>query len=161
MVNSVTLIGRMGRDPEVRRLESGVSVAKIAVATTERYKDANGEQQERTEWHNIFAWRGLAEVMEKYYKKGYLVYIEGKLTHRKYTTAEGVDKYITEVVANTAKIVSRPGEGGGSSGYFPTEEPISQKVTAPVNTVPATPAPAPAPATPDAPAAEEGGDLPF
>ena len=70
MVNSVTLIGRMGKDPEVRRLESGVAVAKITVATTERYKDSNGEQQERTEWHNVVAWRGLAEVMEKYYKKG-------------------------------------------------------------------------------------------
>lgn len=161
MVNKVTLIGRLGRDPEVRRLDSGATVAKLTIATTEKYKNQAGELVENTEWHNVVAWRYTAEYAEKYLKKGMLVYAEGKLTHRKYTTPEGVDKYFTEVVANQLNILSRPNEngGGGGGGYFPNEEPATAKkaaASAPVAAAtPATTSPAA-----DAPAAE-GDDLPF
>lgn len=164
MVNSVTLIGRMGKDPEVRRLESGAVVAKIAIATTEKYKDSSGQQQEKTEWHNVVAWRGLAEIMEKYYKKGQLVYVEGKISTRKWQDANGADRWSTDVIANTSRIVSNPnGGGGGGNGGFPTEEPVRMSNN---SAAPASPTAAPtttpaAPVTPAAPAAEEGGDLPF
>lgn len=163
MVNSVTLIGRMGKDPEVRRLESGAVVAKIAIATTEKYKDASGQQHEKTEWHNVVAWRGLAEIMEKYYKKGQLVYVEGKISTRKWQDANNVDRWSTDIVANSSRIVSNPNSSGGGSG-FPTQEPAgmtgNQTNNAAAN-APATPAAPANPATSDAPAAEEGGDLPF
>lgn len=160
MVNSVTLIGRMGKDPEVRRLESGAVVAKITIATTERYKDSQGQQQERTEWHNVVAWRGLAEIMEKYYKKGMLVYVEGKMTTRKWTDANKVDRWSTEVLANTSKILSRPGDSGGSSQNtsFPTQEPAGmQRSSTPAATT--TPSPATTPVADTA--GDEEGDLPF
>ena len=121
MINKVTLIGRLGGDPEIRRLDSGVTVAKLNMATTEKYKNNNGELVENTEWHNIVAWRGLADNAEKYFKKGMLMYCEGKLTHRKYTNQEGQDRYITEIVARDMWILSRPGEGR-SGGNFPSEQ---------------------------------------
>ena len=97
MVNKVILIGRLGRDPEVRRLENGTAVAKFSVATTEAYKDKAGEWQNQTEWHDIVLWRQLAERAERDLKKGMLVFVEGKLTHRKYQDKEGNDRYITEI----------------------------------------------------------------
>lgn len=160
MVNSVTLIGRMGKDPEVRRLESGAVVAKIAIATTEKYKDSNGQQHEKTEWHNVVAWRGLAEVIEKYFKKGQLVYVEGKISTRKWQDANKVDRWSTDIVANTCRIMSSPGGNGGGNGAPSMEEPSSQNVVS----APASNAPAPASvaaSTAPAPAAEEDGDLPF
>ena len=157
MVNSVTLIGRMGKDPEVRRLESGAVVAKIAIATTEKYKDANGQQHEKTEWHNVVAWRGLAEIMEKYYKKGQLVYVEGKISTRKWQDANKVDRWSTDIIANSSRIVSNPNSGGGGSGGFSTQEPSAMAGNQGNNAAPTTNAPA----APAAPAAEEGGDLPF
>ncbi len=121
MVNRVILIGRLGTDPELRTLESGAKVAKFTLATNERYQDKNGEWQELTEWHNVVAWRSRAEQAERMFKKGSLVYVEGKLTHRKYQDANGQDRYITEVVANYMRLLRQPGEGG-SSGYFPGPE---------------------------------------
>ena len=113
MLNRVTLIGNLGRDPEVRRLESGIAVAKFSVATNESYKDKSGEWQKITEWHDIVCWRYLAERAETQLKKGGMVYVEGKLTHRKYQDKEGKDRYITEIVANTFKSLERR-EGDGS-----------------------------------------------
>ena len=124
MVNKVTLIGRLGSDPEVRRLENGVAVAKLNVATNDNYKDkTTGEWVEQTEWHSVVAWRYLAERAEQYLKKGRLVYIEGKLTTRKWQDQEGKDRYNTEVVASTLRMLDKREDGGG--GYrsnFPTAE---------------------------------------
>ncbi len=114
MLNRVTLIGNLGRDPEVRRLESGIAVAKFSVATNESYKDKSGEWQKVTEWHDVVCWRSLAERAESQLKKGSMVYLEGKLTHRKYQDKEGRDRYITEVVAAMFRILNR--QEGGSSG---------------------------------------------
>ena len=114
-VNKVILIGRLGKDPEVRTLESGVSVANFSMATTETYRDRNsGEKKEITEWHNIVLWRGLAEVASKYLHKGDLVYIEGKLRTRSYEK-EGQTKYITEVLGDNMTMLGSKGSGQGSS----------------------------------------------
>jgi single-strand DNA-binding protein len=107
MVNKVILIGNLGRDPEVRYLEGNVAVAKFSVATNENYRDKNGEWQTNTEWHEVVAWRGLAERAEKQLHKGSQVFVEGKLTHRKYQDKDGNDRYTTEVVANTLRLLDR------------------------------------------------------
>ncbi|MCB9321644.1 MAG: single-stranded DNA-binding protein [Lewinellaceae bacterium] len=127
MVNKVILIGNLGRDPEVRTLENGAMVAKFPVATNESYRDKNNEWQTITEWHDVVVWRSLAERAEKTLQKGSLVFIEGKLTHRKYQDNNGIDRYITEVVASTFRLLDRK-EGGSRTGYsdtFPTEDSYS------------------------------------
>lgn len=115
-VNKVILIGNLGKDPEVRHLEGGVAVARFPMATSETFKDKNGERQEKTEWHNVTLWRGLAEVAEKYLRKGQSVFIEGKLQTRKYTDKEGVERYSTEIVADNMTMLGGKGEAtsGGS-----------------------------------------------
>ena len=118
-VNKVILVGRLGKDPEVRNLDNGVSVANFTMATSETYKDrTTGEKKEATEWHNIVLWRGLAEVSQKYLHKGDLVYIEGKLRTRSWEK-EGVTRYTTEVVADNMTMLGSRGSGGtsGSSDY--------------------------------------------
>ena len=115
-INKVTLIGRLGQDPEVRRLENGAAVAKLNLATNERYRDKNGEWQELTEWHRVILWRWLAERAEQSLKKGSLVYIDGKLTTRKWQDNNGNERYTTEVVANTFRALERREDGSGS-GY--------------------------------------------
>lgn len=122
MVNQVILVGNLGKDPEVRRLESGATVAKFSLATNETYKDKDGNRQTLTEWHNVVVWRSLAEIAEKYLKKGSLIYLEGKITYREYTDKESNQKkYFTEIVANNFKMLDRR-EGGNREGYFPSEE---------------------------------------
>ena len=98
MVNKVILIGNVGNDPEVKYIKEDVPVAKFSLATSESYKNKDGERVTNTEWHNIVVWRGLAKVVEKYVKKGSKLYIEGKLTHRKYEDKDGQTKYFTEIV---------------------------------------------------------------
>ena len=124
------LIGNLGRDPEVRHLENGAAVAKFSIATNERYKDKNGEYQTLTEWHDIIMWRGLAELAERLLTKGRLIYVEGKLTTRKWQDQNGQDRRTTEVVANTFQLLDRR-EGGnvGNSGSFPgvENEPMGTK----------------------------------
>ncbi len=116
-VNKVILIGRLGKDPEVRNLESGVPVANFTMATSETYKDRNtNERKEVTEWHNIVLWRGLADVAAKYLHKGDQVYIEGKLKTRSWEK-EGVTRYTTEVVADNMTMLGTRG-GGGSRESF-------------------------------------------
>jgi single-strand DNA-binding protein len=117
MINKVILIGNLGRDPEVRHLESGAVVANFTMATNENYLDKkSGQWQKITQWHTIVAWRNLAERVEKSLKKGNLVYVEGKLTHRKYQDKEGVERYITEVVANVVRSLEKREEGSSSFG---------------------------------------------
>lgn len=111
-VNKVILIGNLGRDPEVRHLENGAVVANFPLATSEVYTDrSSGEKKEVTDWHDIVVWRGLAEVAEKYLKKGYKVYVEGKLKKRSWQDKEGNTRYTTEIIADELSILSRP-EGG-------------------------------------------------
>ncbi|MEZ5040630.1 MAG: single-stranded DNA-binding protein [Saprospiraceae bacterium] len=115
MVNRVILIGNLGRDPEVRRLENGAVVAKFSIATNENYKDKGGEWQTQTEWHDVVVWRSLAERAEQQLKKGGQVYLEGKLTHRTWQDQEGNNRRTTEVVGNYFRLLSRR-EGGSSDG---------------------------------------------
>lgn len=114
-VNKVILVGRLGKDPDVRHLESGAAVANFPIATSETYKDKNGNKVEQTEWHNIVLWRGLAEVAEKYLQKGKLVYIEGKLRTRSWEK-EGVTRYTTEVVGDQMTMLDSKGSDGQNSG---------------------------------------------
>lgn len=119
-VNKVILIGRLGKDPEVRNLDNGAVVANFSIATSESYKDrTTGEKKEITEWHNIVLWRGLAEIAQKFLRKGDMVYIEGKLRTRSWEK-EGVTRYTTEVVADNMNMLS-PKSGGGGGDYSSQE----------------------------------------
>ena len=110
-VNKVTLIGRLGRNPETRYMPNGDAVCNFSVATDESRKDAQGNRQERTEWHNITMYRRLAEIAAQYLKKGSLVYLEGKIQSRKYTGKDGVERTAYDIVANEMKML-----GGGQDG---------------------------------------------
>lgn len=120
MVNKVTLIGYLGADPEIRRIENGAAVARIRLATSESYKDSTGNWQNKSEWHTVIAWRELAERAEANLKKGALLYVEGKLTTRDWTDQNNVKRSSTEVVASYMRPLSaREGVGQRS---FPTAE---------------------------------------
>jgi len=141
-VNKVILVGNLGRDPEIRTLESGVKVARFSIATTESYNDRNtGQRVDQTEWHNIVLWRGLAEIAEKYLRKGNQVYLEGKLQTRSYQDKDGITKYSTEVVGQNMNML-----GGRSTASESSYESSNQSTTPPANPV-------------DLP--EETDDLPF
>ncbi|MEW6060929.1 MAG: single-stranded DNA-binding protein [Bacteroidota bacterium] len=118
-LNKVMLIGNLGKDPELKYTPSGVAVATFSVATSEQWKDQDGNTQERTEWHNIVAWRKLAEIVGEYLKKGKKVYVEGKLQTRNYEK-DGVKRYITEIVAD--QIIMLDGAGQRNGGTTPSEE---------------------------------------
>ncbi|HEY4654761.1 MAG TPA: single-stranded DNA-binding protein [Cyclobacteriaceae bacterium] len=114
-VNKVILVGRLGKDPEVRNLDNGATVANFSVATSESYKDkTTGERKEITEWHNIVLWRGLAEVAQRYLHKGDMVYVEGKLRTRSWEK-DGITRYTTEVVGDNMTMLS-PKSGGYPQG---------------------------------------------
>src|SRR5580765_1057741 len=116
-VNKVILIGNLGRDPETRYTTGGDAVTTLNIATSEQWKDKNGEKQERTEWHRVVLFGRQAEIAGEYLKKGRSVYIEGRLQTRKYTDKEGVEKYATEVVGDRMQLLgSREGGGGGGGG---------------------------------------------
>ena len=143
-LNKVMLIGNLGRDPEIRHLESGVVNSTFTLATSERYRDrTTGETKEQTEWHNIVCWRQLAEFTENYLKKGSQVYVEGKLRSRSYNDQHGNTRYITEIVADTIQLLGRKSDNPN---------------TTPAQTTPAVSQPVPA--TPK-PVLDEGDDLPF
>lgn len=108
MVNKVILVGNVGIDPEVRTTESGVKVARVRLATTERYYDRQtNEAKELTEWHTITLWRGLADVVDKYVRKGSQLYIEGRLRTREWTDKENIKRYATEILADEMKLLGR------------------------------------------------------
>lgn len=114
-VNKVMLIGRLGKDPEVRYLPSGNAVANITLATSESWKDKQtGEQQDRTEWHRVVFFNRLAEIVGEYLKKGAQIYVEGRLQTRKWQGQDGADRYTTEIVAAEMQMLGGKGEGGGS-----------------------------------------------
>ena len=127
-LNKVLLIGNLGKDPEVRYTGSGVPVATFSIATNESWQDQDGNTQERTEWHNIVAWRKLAEICHQYLRKGKKIYIEGRIQTRSYDDKNtGAKKYITEIVANSMIMLDSkdPGEAGS---YVPPETPATNTV---------------------------------
>jgi single-strand DNA-binding protein len=118
-VNKVILVGRLGKDPEVKTTPSGTTVAKFTMATDEKFTDRNGERQERTEWHNIVAWSKLGEICGQYLRKGKQVYIEGSLRTDSWDDKEtGQKKYRTEIVAQTMQMLGSKDDGGGPRGDY-------------------------------------------
>lgn len=150
MVNKVILIGRLGGDPEMRHLESGVAVARFSLATNKSYKDKDGNFQDLTEWHNIIVWREGAERAEKQLKKGMLAYVEGEINYRKYTDKDNIERMTTDITALTFRKLEKS-EGSGEN-RFPSAEPAA--VAARNTSVPET-----TPANNES--AAEGDDLPF
>jgi len=106
-INKVILVGNVGKDPEVRYLDSGVAVANFPFATSETYKNKQGEKVTNTEWHNIVMWRGLAEIVEKYVNKGSQLYIEGKIRTRSYDDRDGIKRYMTEIIGDNMQMLGR------------------------------------------------------
>ena len=145
-LNKAILIGRLGRDPEVRQMPNGEAVCNFSIATDETWKDQHGQKQERTEWHNITLYRRMAEVAGQYLKKGSQVYIEGRIQSRKYTGKDGVERTAYEIIGSEMKMLG--GKAEGSSESANTAEP-----------------PAPprrqAPAAPAQPVDDIDGDVPF
>ena len=175
MINKVILVGNVGVDPEVRSLESGTKVARVRLATTERLFDRQAnETKEHTEWHTVTLWRGLADVVDRYVRKGSQLYIEGRLRTREWTDRDNNKRYSTEILADDMKLLGRRGDApqqeqaapqpspyqsagygqsvgyGQSAGYGQAER---QTYGAPQNT--------PAPQAPVTPPADDPDDLPF
>ena len=123
-LNHVTLVGRVGRDPELRRTPNGTAITNMSLATSETWKDKqSGEKKEATEWHRIVFYDRQAEVAEQYAKKGAMVLVQGSLKTRKWTDKDGVEKYTTEIQARELKLLSRPSEGGGAPAPAPAPRP--------------------------------------
>jgi single-strand DNA-binding protein len=110
-LNKVSLIGNLGKDPDIQYLEGNVAVARISLATTETFKDKTGDTHTQTEWHAVVLWRGLAELANKYLRKGSLVYMEGKLKTRSYHDKEGNKRYVTEIMAEQLILLDKKTEG--------------------------------------------------
>ncbi|MBA7686137.1 Single-stranded DNA-binding protein [subsurface metagenome] len=146
-VNKAILVGFVGNDPEVRYLDSGTPVANFRLATSENYTNKAGEKVSQTEWHNIVLWRGLAEVAEKYVKKGTQIYIEGRIRTRAWDDRDGNKRYTTEIVADNMQMMGKRGDS--SSDTSSVQGSVSESTTAPK--------------TSDEPAPESEGadDLPF
>ena len=115
-VNKVMLIGNLGKDPEIRHLEGNISVAKFPLATSEVYKNKEGNRVEQTEWHNVVLWRGLAESAEKILKKGSLVFIEGRIKSRTWDDQTGNKRHITEIIADTMTLLARKNDENVNHG---------------------------------------------
>jgi len=131
-VNKVILVGNVGKDPEIRHLDSGVAVANFSLATSESYNAKNGERVTTTEWHNIVLWRGLAEVAEKYVKKGNQLYIEGRIRSRSYDDKDGNKRYITEINGDVMRML-----GGNKSNNQTSSDQSTQNQTSQVTAKPA------------------------
>jgi single-strand DNA-binding protein len=131
-VNKAILIGNLGKDPELRYTTSGQAVANFPMATTERYKDKEGNFQERTDWHNIVVWGRQGETVKEYLRKGRSAYVEGRIQTRSYEDRDGNKKWITEIVASRVQFLGGRGEGGsGASQAAPAEadaapEPVTE-----------------------------------
>ena len=130
-VNKVILVGNLGKDPEVRHLDNGRAVANFSVATSETYKNRQGERVTTTEWHNIVLWTPLAEVAEKYLKKGSQVYIEGKITTRSWDDQEGNKRYTTEVVGREMKMLGSKESNTSVGGTSPAPSETTAQSPAP------------------------------
>ncbi len=128
-VNKVILVGRLGKDPETRHLDNGTAVASFTIATSESYKDNSGERKDITDWHNVVLWRGLAEVAEKYLKKGNLIYVEGKLKTRSYQDKDGNTRYVTEVVGDKMTMLGGKEQSQNTQGntFDPSQQAIEEE----------------------------------
>ncbi len=159
MINKVILVGNVGGDPEVRTTESGVKVARIRLATSERYTDKqSGERKELTEWHTITLWRGLADVVDRYVHKGSQLYIEGRLRTREWTDTNNIKRYTTEILADNMQLLGSRGDGQGAAPAAAPSAPAQPAYQQPASQ-PAQPAyqqPAAIPSVQDDP-----DDLPF
>ena len=151
-LNKVMLIGNVGKDPEIRYLEgnspngANAKVATFPLATSERYRDRNGEQHENTEWHNIVAWRGLADTMERFVKKGTQLYVEGRLRTRSWTDQTGAKRFTTEIVADVIQLLGKRTDNPGAPQGYDNPGAYQQPQQ---------------PAAPQAPAEGPEDDLPF
>lgn len=153
MINKVILLGNVGQDPEVRTLDMGVKVARVRLATTERiFNRQTNESTEHTEWHTVTLWRGLAEVVDKYVRKGSQIYVEGRIRSREWEK-DGQKHYGMEIVADDMKLLGRRSEGAAPQAA-PYQAPVQPQQPAPA------PVAQPAPAT-VAPMADDPDDLPF
>lgn len=171
MINKVILVGNVGLDPEVRALDSGVKVARVRLATSERYTDRQtNETKELTEWHTVTLWRNLADVVDKYVHKGSQLYIEGSLRTREWTDKDNQKRYTTEIVATDMKLLGRRSDAQSSPVAQDYAQPAYQAPAQPVYAQPAPqpapvyqqPEPAPQPAPqPVAVPADSADDLPF
>ena len=156
-LNKAMLIGNVGQDPTVRYLEgnsqngANAKVATFTLATTERYRDRSGNLQENTEWHNIVAWRGLADTVERFVKKGSQVYVEGHLRSRSWTDQANQKRYITEIVADSLQLLGRRSERDNEAGYQAAPQQGGYQSNVPAGFTEKGPATAP----------QEGDDLPF
>ena len=160
-LNKVLLIGNVGKDPEIRHLQGGASVATITLATSERYRDRNGESRELTEWHTIIAWRQLADLAENYIRKGSQIYVEGKIRSRSWDDQNGQKRYVTEIQADAIQLLGRRGDNpSGQPGPVQTSQPQPNygqpTYHAPAQPQQTTPIVSPADLTDDGP-----DDLPF
>lgn len=159
-VNKAIIVGNLGADPEVRHLSSGAAVANIRIATSETYKDRQtGERREQTEWHNVVLWRGLAEITEKYLRKGSKVYVEGKLRTRSWEDQSGQKRYTTEIHADNMTMLDRASGGQRDQAPNPAASMSQPAAAQPSYSAPAATA-APA-ASPVASGNNEVDDLPF
>jgi single-strand DNA-binding protein len=131
-LNKVMLIGRLGQDPEVRYTQSNTAVATLSLATSERYKDGNGEQQERTEWHRVVAWGRLAEICQQYLNKGSLIYVEGPLQTRSWEDNQGQKRYTTEIKALQMTMLDSRG-GGQQNQTTPMKQQNSSQQSTPMS----------------------------
>ena len=146
MINKVILVGNVGQDPEIRYTgdaNNGTKVATIRLATTERYRDKNNNPQEHTEWHNVVVWRGQADVVEKYVKKGTQLYIEGRLRSRSWEDQTGAKRYAIDIVADTIQLLGRRTEGQPQQGGY--QAPAQQSAYAQPTQQPGYAQPAPTP----------------
>jgi single-strand DNA-binding protein len=127
-INKVMLIGRLGKDPEARRTNSGSAVANFSVATSENWTDKNGQKQEKTEWHRVIVFGKLAEIVSQYVKKGSQIYVEGKLQTRSWQDKDNQTKYTTEIVAQSVQFLGGGTKGGASGGGSeePSQDPSDQ-----------------------------------
>lgn len=125
-VNKAILVGNLGKDPELRYTPSGTAVCTFSLATTDRFKNKQGEQQDRTEWHNIVVWAGLAEICGKYLTKGKQVYLEGRIQNRSYDDRDGNKRYISEIVVSEMQMLGRAGDQGSGGSGGGTSRPSAQ-----------------------------------
>lgn len=132
-VNKVILVGNVGKDPEIRHLDTGIAVANFPLATSETYTAKNGEKVTTTEWHNIVLWRGLAEVAEKYVTKGRQLYIEGRIRTRNYDDKDGNKRYITEIYGDTMQMLGTKADDNKSGASQYSQNPQSAGLSAPAS----------------------------
>ncbi len=166
-LNKAMLIGNVGRDPEVRYLEgnNGAKVATFTLATTERYRDRNGEVRENTEWHNIVAWRNNADVAERFVRKGTQLYIEGRIRTRSWDDQTGNKRYTTEIIADTLQLLGKKSDNPASQGGYQQQAQPQQNYSQPQSyqqpQTYAQPVQQAAPAAPQVEEAFSDDDLPF